>query len=473
MRKVVQLLRTLPRARRGALVVAVVCAAMTALTVAWPALHFAYRGRELHVALETAAAVVALVAAFLVVGRVEQRRRLDDLLLALGLGVFALTNLGFLAVPAMFSPSSPGRFAVWAALAGQMVGAVAFAAAAFGPPRRVRPRHAGARTVVVGVALLGIATVIVALLGPRLPAGVETRLSPEESDRPRLIGHPAVLAAQLIITALFAVAAAGFVRRADREDDGFLAWLAAGSVLAGFARLHYFLYPSLYTEWVYSGDAFRILFYTTILVAAAREVRGYWEVAVDAAVLEERHRIARDLHDGIAQELAYVGRNLECLDAENEAVASARAGTERALAESRRAIAALTERVDRPLDAVLSEALHDVAARERTQLELALHSNVVVSPAERDALVRIACEAVTNGARHGGASLVRVELQPWDGHTLRLLIADTGSGFDPTGAHATSGGFGLMSMQARARAVGGQLRVVSAPGRGTSVEIEL
>jgi signal transduction histidine kinase len=96
-----------------------------------------------------------------------------------------------------------------------------------------------------------------------------------------------------------------------------------------------------------------------------------------------------------------------------------------------------------------------------------------VSPAEREALVRIACEAVTNAVRHGGAPLVRVQLQRGDGHEVRLLIADSGSGFDPKAAGAASGGFGLVSMRERARGVGGRFRVWSAPGRGTSVEVRL
>jgi signal transduction histidine kinase len=441
----------------------------TVVIVAWPTLRFAYRARESHIALETTAALVALVAAFLVVGRFERRRRLDDLLLAVALVLFALTNLVFLAVPAMFSQHPPGRFSVWTALAGAVFGAVAFALAAYGAPRRVGHRHATALTILLAAGLVAITAAAVALLETRLPTGVEAELRPEASDRPRLVGHPAVLGVQLLTTTLFALAAVGFARRSDREGDPFLGWLAAASVLAAFARLNYFLYPSLYTEWIYSGDAFRLLFYAMVLVAAAREIASYWQAAAEAAVLEERRRVARDLHDGLAQELAYIGRSLRRLDQEDAAVMHARAGTQRALAESRLAIAALTEPLDRPLDAALRDAVHDVAAREDTQVVLTVDRDVRSTLAEREALVRIACEATTNAARHGRAPLVHVRLER-EGRGLRMVIADRGAGFDP----GQSGrGFGLISMRERACAVGGRFRVSSTPGRGTEVEVDL
>ncbi len=89
---------------------------------------------------------------------------------------------------------------------------------------------------------------------------------------------------------------------------------------------------------------------------------------------------------------------------------------------------------------------------------------------EREALLRIACEAVTNAARHGRSDVVRVELSA--GRPLRMRISDAGVGFDPDAAPGP-GHFGLTSMRERASALGGRLSVASAPGRGTEVEVEL
>ena len=456
------------RQRRALGLVTALCAAITAAVALWPGLHVAYRLPELHVALETAEAIIASVAVYLVAGRFARRRRLDDLLLAYALGVFALTNLAFGTVAAALVVG-PTRVAIWAAIAGRLVGAIALCAAAFAPSRPVRLRSLPAPALLLAAALPVGAVVAIALLEPDLPIGVDAEPAAGSTDPPRLVGHPAVLGVQLIVMALFAAAAVGFARRAEREGDDLLAWLAAASVLGAFARVNFFLYPSLYTEWVSSGDAFRLLFYLTILVAAAREVRVHWQTAAEAAVLEERRRIARDLHDGLAQELAFVARNLQRLDQASPVVRRLEAGAARALTESRRAIAALSEPLDRPLDAALAEAAQDVAAREGTHVALALAPDVTVSAAQREGLVRIVSEAITNAARHGQADLVRVELEQNSG--IRLRVADAGQGFDP--GSPRSGGFGLTSMRERAEAIGGRFRLSSAPGRGTEVEVLL
>jgi len=135
-------------------------------------------------------------------------------------------------------------------------------------------------------------------------------------------------------------------------------------------------------------------------------------------------------------------------------------------------IATLTRPLDEPLDVVLSEELKGVADRMGATVALALDPGVHVAPDVREALVRIAREAVTNAARHGDAGLVRVELELENGTGLKLRIVDDGRGFDAA-KQRRRGGFGLVSMSERARAVGGVLRVASVRGTGTTVEVEL
>jgi signal transduction histidine kinase len=453
---------------RIAVVVAAGSAVVTVAVALAPAVRFAYRLPELHVAIETAAGVIALVAAYLAAGRFQRRRRLDDLALSLALGVLAATNLVFGMSPAVLA-DGPTAFATWAAVGGRMLGAFGLVAAAFVPALPIASKHLGWTVLAVPLALGASAALASALVRTGLPVGVEPGLTPETSNRPRLVGHPLVPVVQLLAAAIFAAAAGGFARRAERERDEFIAWVAVAAVLAVAARLNYFLYPSLYTEWVYTGDAFRLLFYTTILIAAAREMRAYWQGAARAAVMEERRRIARDLHDGLAQELAFIGRNVRRLDDASPDVQRVARGAARALAESRRAIAALSEPVDRPFDAVLAEAARDVAAREGTQVALTLDPDVSVTPEQGEALIRIASEAITNAARHGRADLVRVELRS-DG-AVALRVADGGRGFDP--GRAAPGCFGLISMRERAEALGARFRVTSAAGQGTEVEIVL
>ena len=444
----------------------------TALVVFVPRLHFAYRQQALHVALETSAALIGLLAAYLVLGRFRRSGHLDDFLLLYALGLMALSNLFFATVPAVVGGDS-SRFATWAAISGRLLGALAFAIAAFATQRRIRFVGAHQIALVLSLpALLAALAAAVAVFASQLPRGVETLFTPEESGRPKLESDPVVLAAQLVAMVLLVVAAVGFSRKYRQTGDDLVRWLAVASVIAAFSRLHYFLYPSVYTEWVYTGDLFRLAFYVTILAAAAREISSYWRRISQSAVIEERGRIARDLHDGLTQELAFIGRNLYRLDEQDPTVARIRASTARAIDESRRAIAALTRPFDEPFEQALAEAALDTADREGTRVALDLGPNIEIDFERREALIRIACEAIANAARHGEAEIVRVELS--NGRGVRLRVTDDGTGFD---LHALSEqsrrGFGLVSMRERAIALGGQFRVSSAPGQGTEVEVIL
>jgi signal transduction histidine kinase len=200
-----------------------------------------------------------------------------------------------------------------------------------------------------------------------------------------------------------------------------------------------------------------------------REIWSYWTALSEAAVQEDRRRIARDLHDGLAQELAYLYRNLDSVAGETGAdtVERLRLAVERAQLESRRAIHALAPPRKQAVEVALAEAAVEVAERFRMELELDLVPGVRLSPTRAEALVRIACEALTNAARHSGARRVTLRLER-DGSLVRMRVADRGCGFDTT---IPAGGFGLNSMRDRARSVGGELRICSTPGHGSEVEV--
>jgi signal transduction histidine kinase len=279
-----------------------------------------------------------------------------------------------------------------------------------------------------------------------------------------------LLGGQLVAAALYASAAVGFARRADRRGDELLAWLAIACVLGAFSRVNYFLFPSLYSDWVYVGDLFRLLFYVVLLAAALREITRYWEGIAAAAALEERRLIAREVHDGLAQELAYVARALPLLDGPSAADVRerVRAAVARARNESRRLIQTLAA-AGEPMDVLVARAVGDAADRWGIELEFSLGEGLRAEGARRDALLRIAAEAVTNVGRHSGARAAHVVLEP-EGARVRLRVSDDGCGFDPAAPVADRQSFGLVSMHERAVAVGGRLDVRSELGRGTTVE---
>jgi signal transduction histidine kinase len=239
-------------------------------------------------------------------------------------------------------------------------------------------------------------------------------------------------------------------------------------VLAAFARVHYLLFPSLYSDYVYTGDLFRLGFYVCLLIGAAREIRSFWELRTRAAVLEDRRRMARDLHDGLAQELSYLwsqARSVAGRHPDEATVERIGGAAGRALDEARRAIAALTRPLDEPFGRVLEQVADDLGSRYDVKVVTTLEPDLDLDAALGETLVRIAAEAVRNAVRHGGAQRIDLTLTT---RPLRLTITDDGDGF-VTGSPARVGGFGLTSMRERARSIGADFEITSTPGQGTTV----
>jgi signal transduction histidine kinase len=453
------------RLRRLAVGCALGSAGATAALVLVASLNFAYHGSSLRVALETSAAIAASAAAFLVLGRFWRTGFFDELILSAGLSLLALSNFVFAAVPAVFGLRSD-RSSVWSMLVTTTLAALLICVAALLPRRKLT---AGRRwpLVVYG------STLVIAVAGA-LPMVIYPRLVPR-GVAPSLSGSAQLSAAgtsQVVLTLLYLLAALGFTRRHRLTNDELSGWLAVGCILAGASRINYYFHPAVHSNWVYTADVFRLGFYLALLIGAAREIASYWTSVVAAASLEERRRLARDVHDGLAQEIAYIARNVRLLrehGAEPQLVDRILRGVARAQEESRRVVGALAAKVDEPLDRALAEAVRDAARRYGASIDMELASGISLSPREREAVVRIASEAVTNAARHSGAETLRLYLERLDAG-MRLGIVDDGDGFDED---EPPSGFGLVTMRDRAEALGGKLRIDSRRGAGTKVELEL
>jgi len=253
-----------------------------------------------------------------------------------------------------------------------------------------------------------------------------------------------------------------------RSWDGVIAVLAAALIasLAG-RRLGAFGFVE--------AELSALALLGTVVAVRRRRGRARDGRHVDAAVERERRRIARDIHDSLAQDLAFIAARVRAL--ERDPAASVRLdhlaiAATRALEHSRTTISTLTRPLDEPLDAALARNATEVAARHGGHAKLCLQAGVVVPPATRESLVMILREAVANAMRHGRAGSVDVSLsqQSW----LRLRVTDDGRGFDAAARAARpDAGFGLQSMEERAQALGGGLVVRSAPGAGTTIEVAL
>jgi PAS domain S-box-containing protein len=201
--------------------------------------------------------------------------------------------------------------------------------------------------------------------------------------------------------------------------------------------------------------------------------------AEEASILEERNRMAREIHDTLAQAftgiLAQVGAANQVLTDDLEAAQAhldlikelARTG----LTEARRSVVALRPQLLE--EGSLQSALHRLVAQTRTAandttLYYEIEGSVYALPTEVESnLLRIGQEALTNAIRHASADEIRVELV-YEHDQFLLRVKDNGQGFG-VGSIPSSEGFGLLGMSERAERIGAQLTIQSQPGQGTEM----
>ncbi|MFN2196131.1 MAG: sensor histidine kinase, partial [Anaerolineales bacterium] len=200
------------------------------------------------------------------------------------------------------------------------------------------------------------------------------------------------------------------------------------------------------------------------LQAAHQQLQEYAGQAEELATAKERNRLARELHDSVAQTL--YGLTLQSEAASRKLAAgdtqaveaylqTFRANARQTLQETRRLIFELRPPVleQEGLVAALLYRLEAVESRSGLKVQVDLPESVQLSPRQEDALYAIALEALNNMLKHAQAQTVRLALQPAPG-SIRLVITDDGLGFDPHDPQSSSG-MGLRSLQERAAQVGG------------------
>ena len=202
------------------------------------------------------------------------------------------------------------------------------------------------------------------------------------------------------------------------------------------------------------------------------------------AVAEERVRIAREIHDGMAQILAYVNTKAQAVKAylEKDKTEQASAQLEQLASaarevytDAREGIMALRTRVG--TDQPFSEALQDYVERWEMQSgiesSLEIESEIQVSASVELQLLRILQEALSNTRKHSGATKVEVCIHQERDHLI-ASVEDDGRGFDPSNRPREAfPRFGLAIMRERAESIGGSLDVETSPGRGTRVKIHV
>jgi signal transduction histidine kinase len=361
-------------------------------------------------------------------------------------------------------------------------------------------RHAAMSRRTAALLVLAPAVLTLALLAIVRRSELTLPLSPEALRQLQQVpGEPlqlsglttGLLAVQLVIGAMFLGAAWLAYRSTIRDRRPADAYLAIGFVLAAFSQVHSAANPGSYAELVTTGDLLRLGFYGTLLAgvivqsrsdvreieAANAELRLLRDSEVNRALLEERGRLAREMHDGLAQDLWYArlkqGRLAQLVEGEEERALARDVmdAIDMGISDSRQAVMAMRAgSTDAPLLEIVGRYVEDFGDRFALDVRFESSGETPELPARVQAeVLRIVQEALNNVRKHADATVVRVGASVVDSR-LQISVADNGRGF---AVEQPKDGYGLVSMRERAELIGATLQVASAVRDGTRVSLVL
>ena len=267
------------------------------------------------------------------------------------------------------------------------------------------------------------------------------------------------------------LAVVGWGRRLAKTGDDLAQWLALGFTLLLFAALHLVFAPPRGTTYVAAGDYLRLLAFALMLVGAWRAIRS---AELGRAVAEERARVAREIHDGLAQYLFAVSTHAQMLEAGapvEEVGPQLKEAAALAQQEARFAILALSSASGTaPFDSALRRYVEFLTADGELEVDLEIDPAIRLAPDEQIEIFRIVQEGLGNVRRHANATRAEVVIGRRPSGERFVAIEDDGEGFPPD---APTAGHGLRNMRDRASSIDGGFSVRSTPGLGTALEVVL
>jgi len=417
-----------------------------------------YHLSNARIALDTSVAVIASIVATLAAIRFRVEGHGMDLLLAAGFLSVGLGTFAFAVAPAL-SGAEPAPAEGWAAIGANLFGAALVAVAPF-VTRRATGRR---RALVVTLALVAVSLAEIWLdaqflnieLDPAVPTGTRSL---------------AVIIAYALLTVLSLAAVIGFGLRYRRHGRDLDSWLALALTLVVFADLHYVLAPARSSEYVLQSDFLQILAFGVLLVGVWRAIG---QAEFGRAVAEERARVARDIHDGLAQYLFAISTQVSMLDSGGsfeKIMPRLKLATTAAQQEAQFAVLALSSAAgSAPFDAALKRYVDFLVADGALDVEVDIDPMVILAPDEEIEVFRIVQEGLANARKHAGARSAEVSIAYRGGRRV-VRVRDDGTGFENDGVGA---GQGLRNMRLRAASIDGVFSLVSAPGRGTAIDVML
>lgn len=413
-------------------------------------------------AIETGISLSALVSSVLLLAHFRRTRLLRDLVLLAALAVVALTDFVFNALPAYHYQT--GIYGAGARMALTTLIAVIFLAVAFVPEERKVQTGRRMAAIAVPAAFYWVA----------LGELVDLIAGPLREHNPSGAYGPLATAVSVACAVLLVVSAAGFAMR-QRDGDSEAGLLVAAAVCMAGAQLGQLAISVAPPNWVTPSDGLRVAAYGLLLAAAVRMYRRSQDQVARDALSAERLRIAQDLHDGLAQDLAFIAAHSERLAHEFGADHPLAIAAQRALDASRGHIVDLSASKASSTEAALREVAAEFGSRFGVAVTVSVDpgagaSRMEPSERERHELVRIAREAIANAVRHGGARNVTVRLGSRRDNLL-LRISDDGCGFGGANRGTAGTGLGMRTMRARAKSVGGRLVTRTRESGGAEIEI--
>jgi signal transduction histidine kinase len=436
-------------------------AAQLALFAAYPGLRPAYGVPAARLVFETVVMLGGGIVAVLAGIRFSVEGRRLDLFLSSGFFVGAASTLAFSIAPAL-GGNAIGRTEAWPGVAGRLLAWTLIAAAPF-VRGRVRARQ---RTL--GNTLVGFALVLVLLWLAARSLGNTLPFVPADgsADAPFLLTLSFGFQALLNL-----VAVAGFGLRFRGHGQDLDRFVALGATLLLFASLAYLFAPLSATTDLSQGDFLGVLAYGVLLVGVWRAIRAS---EFGRAVAEERARVAREIHDGLAQYLFAVSTHASMLEdgaPAEEVVPRLKEAAASAQQEARFAVLALSSASGTaPFDAALRRYVEFLTADGRLEVELDVDPRVSLAPDEQIEVFRIVQEGLANVRKHAGARRAEVVIAERDGQRV-VAVRDDGGGFEEDGG--AGAGQGLRNIRARSAAIEGACDVRSAPGFGTELVVTL
>lgn len=494
------------------IVLIVTAVALLLLTAAFlfdPSLSFVLIDRSADTAIHSLTALAAASLAALALARYRESGRIAGLFQASAFLLLAWMSIVFVAVIVLRKEGDlgvtlglPEQLPLYIVAVSRVVaGAILLigGAAAIGMVLRAPLVRRTLLLPVVAISAIAVVLYLVRELVPDFdeiippfigPDGIQQLIEDPRISGPLIDVTGIALLTQSLAAALFLAGA--FLYRRSYLRDGPVAdgYLSVAMLVGAFSEIHFYFYPAVYGGLVTTSDVLRLAFFGVLLFGINAESRSDLRALRSAyaaldrlrlseaerATLEERTRLARELHDGLAQDLWFAKLKHERLvphvPEEHRALATeVTQAIDNAIAEAKQAVMTMraAEERERSLEEQLSRTVDDFATRSGVRVDLSVADlPAALQPRTQVEVLRVLQEALTNVRKHADATVVRVNAEVADG-AFRLSIVDNGRGFRPD--ETRGDGLGVQGMEERARLMGGDLRVMSEPAGGTAIQL--